>query len=892
MVISTVNQVVYNGDGITTAWPYTFRIIDRTDIKLTIIDADGTETDVTADYYVDTVNNTVYYPGYSPGAEPPQEEQPPKLQTGQRLVVYRELPITQEKDLGEKWPFYVIELALDKLTMILQQVFDWWGRTLKVSQGKDITGDVDLTVPMVPDTVITVNADGTGFVAREALMEVNGAWDGEGRQIKGVADPTDNQDAATMKYVNDYADGSFMKLKPDGTAWDSRNLPISNVTGPNSVKDAANKDYVDRILAGYAGQGDRFVFFDNVAQMQAAELVPSQVAVTLGYHDVNDGGAGVYTIRDIGADTPDGGSLIEIAGTSYAAELINDGVIDVRQFGVVADGVTDDTAPLQAALDFGKAKKIKIVGLNLEIHTTKTIFIDYDCDFTDTVLFVDSSTLTNDRGYSISPAVAVGMNTNANGMNSTIPSVTNTNVAVGTFDVGIGVFVGSCYDCNLKLQSYRYFEVGIWMAGYTRGCAYNSIFVDQAIGCKIGLKMYGYDSNSYVTENNIFGGRYYQTKTVSDVTDSRHISVCSSNNVLYKPCVEGSYDNVEYPIEFTGSSNLIIAPRLEGMTKVYHKLGAVHNIIIAPFEGYNITNVYDPNITDINGIGNAVLSSGSLDLIGTLSSCIAVQTNYINTPGIVGYAAGTMNSNNISGSNTNWCYRLYANRYELKQSSDSYARLALNVYYGARIYFGDGSAEHDAELRYASSKLHVYNVPFVPWGDNILDLGLASNRWKEIFAGTGTINTSDEREKQDIEPIEDAVFRAWAKVNFVQYRFRDAVAKKGDNARIHVGLIAQRVKEAFESEGLDAFEYGLLCYNEWDDEYEDVEVVDVEEVRDENGEVITPQQSHKEKRLVNAAGNRYGIRYDEALALECAYQRWLNNKLEARVAALEEIVRI
>ena len=59
MVISTVNQVVYNGDGITTAWTYTFPIIEATDIKLTIIDTDGTETDVASDYYVDTVNSTV-----------------------------------------------------------------------------------------------------------------------------------------------------------------------------------------------------------------------------------------------------------------------------------------------------------------------------------------------------------------------------------------------------------------------------------------------------------------------------------------------------------------------------------------------------------------------------------------------------------------------------------------------------------------------------------------------------------------------------------------------------------------------------------------------------------------------------------------------------------------
>lgn len=191
MVISTVNQVVYNGDGITTAWPYTFRIIDWTDIKLTIIDADGTETDVTADYFVDTVNNTVYYPGYAPGAEPPLADQPAPVQTGQKLVVYRELPITQEKDLGEKWPFFVIELALDKLTMILQQAKDWWNRSVKVSAGTDIT-KFDTTISTEPNTIFAINETGTGFIslkdpvtaAKEAAASAESAKDSADRAYR------------------------------------------------------------------------------------------------------------------------------------------------------------------------------------------------------------------------------------------------------------------------------------------------------------------------------------------------------------------------------------------------------------------------------------------------------------------------------------------------------------------------------------------------------------------------------------------------------------------------------------------------------------------------------------------------------------------------------------
>ena len=167
----------------------------------------------------------------------------------------------------------------------------------------------------------------------------------------------------------------------------------------------------------------------------------------------------------------------------------------------------------------------------------------------------------------------------------------------------------------------------------------------------------------------------------------------------------------------------------------------------------------------------------------------------------------------------------------------------------------------------------------------MVSVGRAVNRFSVVYAGTGSISTSDERVKTAPLPIDSAVLRAWAKVNYVQYKFTDAVQLKGSSARWHFGLIAQRVKEAFESEGLDAFEYGLLCYDEWEDQVEQWD-----EWPDEYREV-TPVSTDASGRTVpavfelvrssgkalatpaRAAGTRYGIRYEEALALECAYLR-------------------
>lgn len=168
-----------------------------------------------------------------------------------------------------------------------------------------------------------------------------------------------------------------------------------------------------------------------------------------------------------------------------------------------------------------------------------------------------------------------------------------------------------------------------------------------------------------------------------------------------------------------------------------------------------------------------------------------------------------------------------------------------------------------------------------------MTLGSASRLWGTVYSTDGTINTSDERKKQEIKDIDERVFKAWAKVEFKQFLFKSSYEKKGDNARIHIGLIAQQVKAAFESEGLDGFKYGLLCYDEWDDAFEEREVVDEPAEYDESGCEIKSAKTHIENKLVKAAGNAYGIRYSEALALECAYQRWLSKKLEKRLNKLE-----
>lgn len=169
----------------------------------------------------------------------------------------------------------------------------------------------------------------------------------------------------------------------------------------------------------------------------------------------------------------------------------------------------------------------------------------------------------------------------------------------------------------------------------------------------------------------------------------------------------------------------------------------------------------------------------------------------------------------------------------------------------------------------ADNFLSLDSTAVFPLTTSGLSSGKASNLWSQVFAATSTISTSDERYKTDIKDLSDQILDAWEKVQFQMFRMKDAKSAKGKEARWHFGVIAQRVKAAFEDAGLDPFAYGLLCYDEWDEQ----EAVDSENI--------------EERVPAVKAGNRYGIRYEEALVLECALARRSTIRLEERIASLE-----
>jgi len=166
--------------------------------------------------------------------------------------------------------------------------------------------------------------------------------------------------------------------------------------------------------------------------------------------------------------------------------------------------------------------------------------------------------------------------------------------------------------------------------------------------------------------------------------------------------------------------------------------------------------------------------------------------------------------------------------------------------------------------------------------DDTISLGVSSYRFDDIYLTNAPTITSDRNEKQDILEITTAEYNVAkaCKGLLRSFRWIDAVEKKGDDARIHFGIIAQDLQGAFTAEGLDAGRYGMFMSNTWWETETEVAAVEAaDEVTDEDGNVTTEAVEAKDAytrtdtfdTLAEAPAGatertRLGVRYSELLA--------------------------
>jgi len=155
--------------------------------------------------------------------------------------------------------------------------------------------------------------------------------------------------------------------------------------------------------------------------------------------------------------------------------------------------------------------------------------------------------------------------------------------------------------------------------------------------------------------------------------------------------------------------------------------------------------------------------------------------------------------------------------------------------------------------------------------DNLHDFGVSDARWDDIYATNGTIQTSDQNEKQQIASLTDAEIAAAKAISqlFKTFKWNDKVAAKGDAARRHTGVVAQDVEAAMTAAGLDAGDYAFFISTTW---------------WEADGETYYNADDAPEGATEH---NRKGIRYPELLSFVGAATEQRLANIETRLAALE-----
>lgn len=240
---------------------------------------------------------------------------------------------------------------------------------------------------------------------------------------------------------------------------------------------------------------------------------------------------------------------------------------------------------------------------------------------------------------------------------------------------------------------------------------------------------------------------------------------------------------------------------------------------------------------------NANGKNGNKQLVGDANGTLTWDSKAIAlAPNVLALTGGTMTGTILSSNTTT--LGMSANNSYLRIMGGNSSQTGGNLVLRGTSY-GNSAGGFDLIAR------GTVSVSFVGKSDGTL-----------TWDGQPLQTSSDKRLKQDFADVPADVLEVWGKVKWKQFKYIADAERKGDSCRWHTGLVAQDVKEVGEDNNVDLLKYGILCHDvqEADDEHEAVDL--------------------------------WTIRYEEALAMEAIYQRKRADRLEARLEALEEILRV
>lgn len=326
-----------------------------------------------------------------------------------------------------------------------------------------------------------------------------------------------------------------------------------------------------------------------------------------------------------------------------------------------------------------------------------------------------------------------------------------------------------------------------------------------------------------VSSVDVSGGSTGLTTSGGPITSSGTITISGTLNVSNggtgATTQSGARSSLGVPASPTGSSAQLLAN---------NGSGEFSNVSVGSglsYSGGTLSATNTGTVTSVSGSGGStgltltggpITTSGTLTLGGTLATGSGgTGASSLTGAGIV----TTTDTQTISGQKN---FTSYTNTFRATSYATSDGGSGSNAYFGESGAYAVVGGVNGVVLATGSSfpGTSIFagdSNTWRPTTDNVRALGTASFRYTVVYATTGTINTSDAAQKQQVRSLSDAEQRVAQRVKKLirAFKWNDAVEEKGDDARIHFGVIAQDVQEAFAAEGLDASKYGLFCSDTW-----------------------------------------------------------------------------